>query len=112
MYIRDYLYELVFPGEVHGLPQTFIPQNGMGGARSELKSALYWCGRRDCPNCYRRWIDDTAQGILERFGVDELYVTIDVREAPDDVDTWKAQRHDVIDENKAAGIAGGAVVQV
>src|SRR6266480_356447 len=78
----------------------------------ELKSAIYWCGRRDCPNCYRRWIDDTAQGILERFGVDQLSVTIISRETPDDVDTWKAQRHDGIDENKAAGIAGGAVVQV
>src|SRR2546426_1274438 len=80
----------------------------------EPLSAPAWCGRRDCPcpNCYRRWIDDTAQGILERFGVDELYVTIHVRETPDDVDTWKAQRRGVIDEAKAEGIAGGAIVQV
>src|SRR5437870_1106251 len=78
----------------------------------ELRSAPSWCGRRDCPNCRSRWIDSTAEGILERFAVHELFATTIVRETPDDVETWKAQRRGVVDEAKALGISGGAIVQV
>ena len=78
----------------------------------EPKSVCSKCGRRDCPGCSEDWIDATVEGMLERFAVHELLATVIVRDTPDDVNTWKDQRRGVIEEAKAAGIAGGAIVQV